>query len=70
MTDVIISDSLEAITIIEEEPNSSEERQLAAWQYLLDTGLVWQLQGFYGRTATRMIEAGLLTPKQETVVHE
>jgi hypothetical protein len=31
------------------------------WQKLVDSGLAWKLQGFFGRTATRMIEAGLLT---------
>lgn len=36
----------------------SEEEYLAAWQYLVDTGVVWSLQGFYGRTARDLIEAG------------
>ena len=36
----------------------SEEHLIAAWQHLIDTGLCWKLQGFFGRTATRLIEAG------------
>ena len=36
----------------------SEEKYVEAWQYLLDTGLVWSLQGWFGRTAVAMIEAG------------
>jgi len=31
---------------------------LRAWQHLIDTGMCWQLQGWFGRTAMRMIEEG------------
>lgn len=43
----------------------SEKRYIAAWQHLLDTGLVWSLQGWFGRTASDMIEQGLITNKNE-----
>lgn len=39
----------------------SEEQVLEAWQFLVDSGLAWQLQGFFGRTATQLIERGLIT---------
>ena len=35
---------------------------ISAWQYLLDTGLCWKLQGWYGRTANQLIEEGFITP--------
>jgi hypothetical protein len=28
------------------------------FQKMIDSGIVWQLQGFYSRTAKRLIEAG------------
>jgi len=41
------------------EEAESEEQFIEAWQMLIDTGLCWQLQGFFGRTATQLIEAGI-----------
>lgn len=35
--------------------------EVEAWQYLIDTGLAWQLQGWYGRTAQRLINDGYCT---------
>ena len=42
----------------------TEAQYKAAWQYLIDTGLAWRLQGWVGRTASRMIEAGLCASPQ------
>jgi hypothetical protein len=32
------------------------EEQILAWSYLIQTGLCWSLQGWYGRVATMLIE--------------
>jgi len=31
---------------------------IEAWQHLIDTGLAWRLQGWFGRQAVAMIEDG------------
>lgn len=31
----------------------------SAWQYLIDTGECWKLQGWFGRTAQSLIAAGI-----------
>jgi hypothetical protein len=36
-----------------------EDQVLAAWQHLIDTGLAWRLQGWFGRMANHLIEQGL-----------
>ena len=36
----------------------SQEEQLEAWQFLIDTGAAWRLQGWYGRNAQALISAG------------
>lgn len=36
---------------------------VSAFQHLIDTGAVWSLQGWYGRTAQALIEQGFCTPQ-------
>ena len=38
----------------------SEEHYIEAWQHLVDTGIVWELQGSFGRTAEALIEQGVI----------
>ncbi len=37
----------------------SEERLIAGFQPMIDSGVVWVLQGCYGRLARQLIENGL-----------
>ncbi len=50
-----------AVGIVEGfESAKSEEQVLEAWQFLVDSGIVWQLQERFGRQAQHLIEAGLI----------
>ena len=51
-----------AVSICEGMQDATEEEALDAWQYLVDTGLAWQLQGSFGRMAVNLIDAGLIDP--------
>ena len=60
----------EAIQIIEQfgaawesacEKDQADEASTEAWQYLHDTGIAYQLQGWYGRTAQAFIADGVIT---------
>ena len=53
----------EIVDIIESVESSSYEDQINAWQTLVDTGVVWDLQGWYGRTAQLLIDQGLINTK-------
>lgn len=53
-------DEFTAVGICEGWIPASEERQSDAWQLLVDTGVVWTLQGWFGRTATYLIEHNIV----------
>ena len=62
----VVTDTFTACGIIEgfvEIPDGVDEEQahIQAWQYLIDTGACWSLQGFYGRNAQALIEQGICT---------
>ncbi len=39
---------------------NSEKQIIKAWQYLHDTGYAYKLQGWFGRQAQSLIEAGII----------
>jgi hypothetical protein len=39
----------------------TEEEVIQAWQELVNSGLAWQLQGWFGRTAKHLINEGVIT---------
>jgi len=55
-----VMDDYSAVAIAEGfEEAESEEQVIEAWQHLIDSGLCWKLQGFFGRQAAALIEAGI-----------
>lgn len=55
-------DALTAVGIAEGFVEAETEEQVVeAWQHLIDTGMAWTLQGWFGRQAQALIEAGVCT---------
>ena len=53
-------DSVSAI-IAYEHGELDDVETLDLFQYLVDTGLAWTLQGHYGRTAAAMLDVGVIS---------
>jgi hypothetical protein len=48
-------------------PKQKQVEELSAWQYLVDTGQVWGLQGWFGRSASDLLKQGVIKyPKGKT----
>mgnify|MGYP001166325740 CR=1 FL=1 len=41
----------------------TDEESVELFQYLIDSGMVWKLQGHYGRMSEYLIESGLCKAK-------
>lgn len=61
----------DAVMIVEgvQEPESPVE-YLEAIAHLIETGLAWTLQGFFGRTCAQYIEAGYISKDGEVLIDE
>jgi len=46
-------------------PSDDEDEIIEAWQYLHDTSLAYQLQGWFGRTAQDLLNNGIITNNNE-----
>ncbi len=58
----------EAILIAEGAQEPASESQLnEAWQLLIDTGICWELQGWFGRNAAMLIENGICRPPGQAI---
>lgn len=65
-------DSYKAVGLAEGFIEGTADEQRAAWQFLHDTRLAYQLQGSFGRQAQRLLADGLIheTPeRREEVEH-
>jgi len=52
---------INAVLIAEGEIEADQDTQIEAWQYLVDTGLAWSLQGSFGRMAQDLIDQEVIT---------
>jgi len=59
-----VKDIVDRITAYED-GTASDADIVTLFQDLVDTGMAWQLQGSYGRTAAAMIRAGLIHPAKK-----
>ena len=56
--------TMRAIDIADGFEECTDEEFIQAYQHLINTGIVWGLQGRFGRQAQRLIEGGLCTTSQ------
>lgn len=57
-------DIVTAVMIAEGVQEADEVQTKAAWQHLVDSGMAWQLQGWFGRTARHLIEEGVILDRR------
>jgi len=58
--------AFDAVSIAEGISPSDDETFIQAWQHLIDTGLAWKLQGWFGRTASDLIGQGICREPHES----
>jgi len=40
--------------------DASKKEEIEAWAYLIKTNIVWKLQGWFGTTANKLIQQGII----------
>lgn len=65
MTQTPTFDLTSQLIAFETDDMDTEEQVIELFQYLVDTGLAWQLQGSYGRTAQHLINEGYIRAKED-----
>jgi hypothetical protein len=61
MSDTIEAiDPITAVMVAEGVFEADYDEQVQAWQYLHDSGLAYQLQGWFGRQAQHLIDTGVI----------
>ena len=64
-------DNYEAVGICEGFIECDDEsKTIEAWQYLIDTGMAWTLQGWFGRTARHLIDEGICTEQKGLTMND
>ena len=59
------SNSITERVVSYEQGELDQDQTIQLFQELLNSGLVWKLQGHYGRLAYQLVEAGLISPPAE-----
>jgi hypothetical protein len=49
-----------------EEGQITQDEEVAFFEHLVETGVCWQLSGHYQRVAATLIEAGAISPPEQT----
>lgn len=52
--------TFDAVGIAEGFIEADQDQIIEAWQHLHDTGIAYQLQGWFGRTAQQLISEGII----------
>lgn len=58
--------TFDAVGIAEGFIEADQDTVIEAWQHLIDTGLAWRLQGWFGRTAASLIGQGICCEPHES----